>query len=152
MSLKFFCLKMQKPKSFFFSLRKEVPIFLPRRNCRTICLDLSLWRIRCYPSSRSWCYMWSSGFHFRPNWMKMIWRWSLRNIIKWNVLSNLWSETYVKSDVLSIMLVLIALITDAKHWFSITSTFLLVSATSLTVQSLTYLKNQIDYQGKVSCV
>ena len=49
-------------------------------------------------------------------------------------------KTYLKSDVLSMLgEVLIVLITEAKHWFSITSTFFAVSATSLTVQSLTYL-------------
>ena len=49
-------------------------------------------------------------------------------------------KTYLKSDVLSMLgEVLIVLITEAKHWFSITSTFFEVSATSLTVQSLTYL-------------
>ena len=50
-------------------------------------------------------------------------------------------KTYLKSDVLSMLLeVLIALMTDAKHWFSITSTFFFASAASLTVQSSTYLK------------
>ena len=51
-------------------------------------------------------------------------------------------KTYLKSDVLSMLAdSLIALMTEAKHWFSITSTFLLASVASLTVQSSTYLKN-----------
>ena len=52
---------------------------------------------------------------------------------------------YLKSDVLSMLgEVLIALITEAKHWFSITSNFFLASATSLTAQSSIYLKNQSE--------
>ena len=134
--------------------RLAQPIFRPRWYCSSV----RFWRFRRhirYLLSRSWYCTRASGFHFRPGWMKMTWRWTLTNIIKSNVLfidDLLVSKhdslvvkikTYLKSDVLSMLSeVLIALMTEAKHWFSITSTFLLASSTSLTAQSSTYLKHQ----------
>ena len=66
-----------------------------------------------------------------------------------NFFKNNHIRAYLKSDVLSIVPeVLIAEMTEAKHWFSITSTFFEASATSITWQSSTYLKKSISVKNR----
>ena len=58
-------------------------------------------------------------------------------------------RAYLKSDVLSMEVeVLIAEMTEAKHWSSMTSTFFEASATSITWQSSTNLKKSISVKNR----
>ena len=72
----------------------------------------------------------------------------MSNIFRDFFFKNNHIRDYLKSDVLSIVPeVLIAEMTEAKHWFSITSTFFEASATSITWQSSTNLKKSISVKS-----
>ena len=62
-------------------------------------------------------------------------------------------RAYLKSDVLSMEPeVLMAEMTEAKHWSSMTSTFFEASATSITWQSSTNLKKSISVKNREQSV